>query len=136
MSAWDAEGIPGPVAVPSSVLPFEVFPSPTAVPRHRGLCPLAVASFGAPRSPLPMLLMRDSEGCSTSRPCSVAESVAACLRFQIQAARYFLGLMVRQAMAPVLHHGPGQVEAPEGACLCRNIVLSDRAPLALTSRGW
>jgi len=44
--AWDAEGVPGTCAVPSGVLPFEVFPSSTAAPRHRGRCPLAVASSG------------------------------------------------------------------------------------------
>jgi hypothetical protein len=33
-----------PVTIPNGVSPFEAFPSPTAVPRHRGRCPLAIRS--------------------------------------------------------------------------------------------
>jgi len=32
------------VAIPNGAPPFEAFPSPTAVPRHRGRCPLAIRS--------------------------------------------------------------------------------------------
>jgi len=90
--------VPGPEAVPTGVLPFEVFPSPTAAPRHRGHYPLAVGLVGALALPLPGLLARDSFHPSTSRPCSVVESVAPSPRCRFEEPDTSLGFMVRQVL--------------------------------------
>jgi len=59
---------------PLQRLPFEAFPSQTAVTRHRALCPLAVVLDGRPAT-----LLRECGrrlGHSTSGPFSVCEAAA------------------------------------------------------------
>jgi hypothetical protein len=92
--------VPGPEAVPTGVLPFEVFPSPTAAPRHRGPCPLVVGLAGALARPLPALLARGSFHPSTSRRCSIVESVARSPRCRFDGPDTSLGFMVRQVLDP------------------------------------
>jgi hypothetical protein len=62
--------------LPRDAPPFGVFPSPAAVPRHRGPCLLAVLPAVVPTcsaSPLAQFTRRLSP---TSRPCSTVESVS------------------------------------------------------------
>lgn len=55
-----------------------------------------------------------------SRLCSVRESVAASSRFQSDAARYFLGLMVRQVACPWgASPGRGSHRLPKELLVCR-----------------
>jgi hypothetical protein len=57
--------------------PFEAFPSATAAPRHRGRCPLAVASaFRSPANRASTAVGFASCGRPASGLCSIAESVA------------------------------------------------------------
>jgi len=68
------DSVPSP-GLPRDAPPFGAFPSPTAVPRHRGPCPRAVLRRRDPVQALPPCpcSLRSSP---TSRPCSVVESVA------------------------------------------------------------
>lgn len=73
-----AEGTSSAVAFPCGASPFGAFPSPVAVPRHRGPCLLAVVPWPAA---VPSARRRASSSAplpwpSTSRPCSTDESVA------------------------------------------------------------
>jgi len=84
-------------SIPSGATPFEAFPSPTAVPRHRGRCPLAVEPWirvSLWTCPVKDLTVRIcvSEP-STSRLCSAVESVAPLRRFRRTSARCSHGLV-------------------------------------------
>ena len=67
-----------PAPFPQARSPFGAFPSSTAVPRHRGRCPLDVPGV---RSDLRLLLPASavlSVRPASPGPCSMSESVAAC----------------------------------------------------------
>jgi len=67
------------VTIPNGATPFEAFPSPTAAPRHRGRCPLAIRSTAfhlSPATPKGVRGRRLRPGTLTTGPCSVVESVA------------------------------------------------------------
>jgi hypothetical protein len=55
---------------PNGAIPFEVFPSPTAAPRHRGRCLLDVTVRHAPRVDLQLnsRLLGLSQGVQPARP--------------------------------------------------------------------
>jgi len=94
--------IPAHVPFPLAYYPSKSFPrrQPYRVTAASASSPFPCS--GAPPASLPMLVSRDSGAGSTSRPCSIAESVASCTCCQTQGARYFLGLMVRQDQVPAL----------------------------------
>jgi len=66
------------VTIPDGATPFEAFPSPTAAPRHRGRCPLAIRSAAChlvPATPEGVRGWRLRPWTLTTGPCSVVESV-------------------------------------------------------------
>jgi hypothetical protein len=95
-SRSSAIGSHGSGSVPGGATPFEAFPSPAAVPRHRDRCPLAVGpSLRLTRSPHSredVAAGRASAGSSTSGPCSTGESVAPVRRCRRSSARCSHGL--------------------------------------------
>lgn len=90
-----ARAIPG--SIPGGATPFEAFPSPAAVPRHRDRCPLAVGPSlrltRVPHSREDVASGRVSVGSSTSGLCSAGESVAPARRCRRTAARCSHGLV-------------------------------------------
>ena len=88
--------------------PFRAFPSPAAVPRHRGLCPRAV-------SRLPRTEVRGAV--PTSRPCSADESGIASRRCRRDRPVALLGFVPLQGPPRILC-----IPSPEG--------LETRPPLS------
>lgn len=83
-SASTTSGSRAPGSFPDGVIPFEAFPSPAAVPRHRGRCPLAVVpDLRSPRPACPVKNTLPGSPSSGPRPQGLApqgESVASTRR--------------------------------------------------------